>query len=78
MNDFFIVYKKMISKNISINKNLRQTKSNFEFEKIKVTLHYRKIDKFINIIFYQEINVIKVRALSEKMIYYNYLILNKN
>lgn len=78
MNDFFIVYKKMISKNISINKNLKQTKSNFEFENIKVTLHYRKIDKFINIIFYQEINVIKVRALSEKMIYYNYLILNKN
>ena len=60
MNDFFIVYKKMISKNISINKNLKQTKSNFEFENIKVTLHYRKIDKFINIIFYQEINVIKV------------------
>jgi len=78
MNDFFIVYKKMISENISINKNLKQTKSNFEFENIKVTLHYRKIDKFINIIFYQEINVIKVRALSEKMIYYNYLILNKN
>ena len=78
MNDFFIVYKKMISKNISINKNLKQTKSNFEFENIKVTLHYRKFDKFINIIFYQEINVIKVRALSEKMIYYNYLILNKN
>ena len=50
----------MISKNISINKNLKQTKSNFEFENIKVTLHYRKIDKFINIIFYQEINVIKV------------------
>ena len=68
----------MISKNISINKNLKQTKSNFEFENIKVTLYYRKIDKFINIIFYQEINVIKVRALSEKMIYYNYLILNKN
>ena len=60
MNDFFIVYKKMISENISINKNLKQTKSNFEFENIKVTLHYRKIDKFINIIFYQEINVIKV------------------
>ena len=78
MNDFFIVYKKMISENISINKNLKQTKSNFEFENIKVTLHYRKIDKFINIIFYQEINVIKVRALSQKMIYYNYLILNKN
>ena len=54
------IYKKMISKNISINKNLKQTKSNFEFENIKVTLHYRKIDKFINIIFYQEINVIKV------------------
>ena len=78
MNDFFIVYKKMISENISINNNLKQTKSNFEFENIKVTLYYRKIDKFINIIFYQEINVIKVRALSEKMIYYNYLILNKN
>ena len=60
MNDFFIVYKKMISKNISINKNLKQTKSNFEFKNIKATLHYRKIDKFINIIFYQEINVIKV------------------
>ena len=60
MNDFFIVYKKMISENISINKNLKQTKSNFEFENIKVTLYYRKIDKFINIIFYQEINVIKV------------------
>ena len=60
MNDFFIVYKKMIYENISINKNLKQTKSNFEFENIKVTLHYRKIDKFINIIFYQEINVIKV------------------
>ena len=54
------IYKKMISENISINKNLKQTKSNFEFENIKVTLYYRKIDKFINIIFYQEINVIKV------------------
>ena len=76
MNDFFIVYKKMISKNISINKNLKQTKSNFEFENIKVTLHYRKIDKFINIIFYQEINVIKVSEFYLKK-YILYLILNK-
>ena len=76
MNDFFIVYKKMISKNISINKNLKQTKSNFEFENIKVTLHYRKIDKFINIIFYQEINVIKVSEFYLKR-YILYLILNK-
>ena len=29
------IYKKMISENISINKNLKQTKSNFEFENIK-------------------------------------------
>ena len=76
MNDFFIVYKKMISENISINKNLKQTKSNFEFENIKVTLHYRKIDKFINIIFYQEINVIKVSEFYLKK-YILYLILNK-
>ena len=76
MNDFFIVYKKMISENISLNKNLKQTKSNFEFENIKVTLHYRKIDKFINIIFYQEINVIKVSEFYLKK-YILYLILNK-
>ena len=76
MNDFFIVYKKMISENISINNNLKQTKSNFEFENIKVTLHYRKIDKFINIIFYQEINVIKVSEFYLKK-YILYLILNK-